>query len=109
MKKFLLTVVTLFCLTTAIYGDDNDRQQSNRTNNMRSSSTRSTVNNNGSPRASQSGIRFYWAKIYSGGTLVRDFIPVRKNGVGYLYDKVSGTLFGNAGSGSFTYGNDVNT
>lgn len=69
-----------------------------------------TVNNNGSPRASQSGIRFYWAKIYSGGTLVRDYIAVRKNGIGYLYDKVSGTLYGNAAaSGAFSYGNDVNT
>jgi hypothetical protein len=48
MKKILLTVITLFCLTTAIYGEDNDRQQSNKTTNMRSSSTRSTVNNNGS-------------------------------------------------------------
>lgn len=47
-------------------------------------------------------------KLYNGSTLVRDYIPVRKNGVGYLYDKVSGTLFGNAaGSGAFTYGNDV--
>lgn len=37
-----------------------------------------------------------------------DFIPVRKNGVGYLYEKVSGELFGNANStGVFSYGNDV--
>ena len=36
-----------------------------------------------------------------------DFIPVRKNGVGYLYEKVSGELFGNANSsGAFTYGSD---
>jgi hypothetical protein len=40
---------------------------------------------------------------------VRNYISVRKDGVGYLYDEVSGTLFGNAGSGSFTYGNDVNS
>jgi hypothetical protein len=40
----------------------------------------------------------------------KDFIPVRKDGVGYLYDKVSGQLFGNAASsGAFTYGNDVTT
>ena len=39
---------------------------------------------------------------------VRDYIAVRKDGVGYLYDKVSETLFGNANStGAFTYGNDV--
>ena len=57
-----------------------------------------------------SNVRIYGLKITRGNTLVRDFIPVRKNGVGYLYDKVSGTLFGNAAaSGAFTYGNDVNT
>lgn len=37
-----------------------------------------------------------------------EFIPVRKNGVGYLFDKESQTLHGNANSsGAFTYGNDV--
>ena len=41
---------------------------------------------------------------------VRDYIAVRKDGVGYLYDKVSETLFGNANStGAFIYGNDVTT
>ena len=47
-------------------------------------------------------------KIYINDVLVRDYVPVRKSGVGYLYDKVSGTLFGNAAeSGAFTYGNDA--
>lgn len=51
---------------------------------------------------------YYSAKIYSGSTLVRDFIPVRKNGVGYLWDKVTEQLFGNANdSGAFSYGSDV--
>ena len=50
------------------------------------------------------------AKFYNEGVLARDYIPVRDNNVGYLYDKVSGQLFGNAsGSGAFTYGNDVTT
>lgn len=45
---------------------------------------------------------------YNNGVKVMDLIPVRNNNVGYLYDKVSGQLFGNANSsGSFTYGNDV--
>lgn len=35
-----------------------------------------------------------------------DFIPVRIGTTGYMYDKISGTLFGNGGSGSFTLGND---
>ena len=42
------------------------------------------------------------------GNLLFDLIPVRKNGIGYLYDKVSGQLFGNAAStGTFTFGSDV--
>lgn len=46
-------------------------------------------------------------KIYRNGVLVRDFIPVRKGTVGYLYDRVSGKLFGNAGTGDFVLGPDV--
>jgi len=46
-------------------------------------------------------------KIYRNGTLVRDLIPVRKGTVGYLYDRVSGKLFGNAGTGDFVVGPDV--
>ena len=41
------------------------------------------------------------AKVY-------DLISVRKGTVGYMYDKVSGQLFGNAGTGSFILGNDKN-
>ena len=63
-----------------------------------------TLNNNGSLANVGTGLKFYGGKIYSSGTLVRDYIPVCKNGDGYLYDKVSGNLFGNANSiGSFTY------
>lgn len=36
-----------------------------------------------------------------------DLIPVRIGQVGYLYDKVGGTFFGNAGTGDFVLGNDV--
>ena len=57
---------------------------------------------------------YYYSKIkissfqirYNGG-LVRDFIPVRVGQVGYMYDLVSASLFGNAGAGSFTLGPDV--
>jgi hypothetical protein len=48
------------------------------------------------------------AKLWSGSTLVRDYIPVRKGSVGYLYDRVSGKLFGNAGTGDFVVGPDKN-
>ena len=68
------------------------------------------MNSNGTPTATSSKVRIKAFEVYNGTTLVRDYIPVRKNGVGYLYDKVSETLFGNvASSGSFTYGNDVNS
>ena len=36
-----------------------------------------------------------------------DVIAVRKGTVGYLYDRVSGKLFGNAGTGDFVLGPDV--
>jgi hypothetical protein len=42
----------------------------------------------------------------SANILVRDMIPVRVGNVGYLYDKVSGQLFGNQGTGSFVLGPD---
>ena len=37
-----------------------------------------------------------------------DLIPVRVGTVGYLYDRVSGALFGNAGTGDFVLGPDKN-
>lgn len=42
------------------------------------------------------------------GVLLRDFIPVRVGNVGYMYDKVSAQLFGNAGTGDFILGPDKN-
>lgn len=45
--------------------------------------------------------------ITGDNVLLYDMIPVRVGVVGYLYDKISGTLYGNAGSGSFGIGNDV--
>jgi len=50
---------------------------------------------------------FRYCKIYSGNTLVRDLIPVRVGQVGYMYDRVSKSLFGNAGSGNFKLGKDI--
>ncbi len=47
-------------------------------------------------------IRIYSCAIYDdSNNLVRGLVPVRKNGVGYLFDRVSGQLFGNAGTGDF--------
>ena len=53
-----------------------------------------------------------YVKIYQGdGSLIRDFFPVRftnENGVseGAMYDRVSGQLFRNAGTGAFVIGPD---
>lgn len=46
--------------------------------------------------------------IKNGNTIV-DLIPVRKGTVGYMYDRISGTLYGNNGSGSFILGPDIDT
>ena len=50
--------------------------------------------------------RLYVLQIYQSGVLVRDFISVRVGDVGYLYDRVSGQLFGNSGTGAFIIGPD---
>ena len=46
-------------------------------------------------------------KCWKSDALVMDMIPVRTGQVGYMYDKISGTLFGNAGTGDFILGNDI--
>lgn len=46
------------------------------------------------------------AQIRDNGTLIRDYIPVRKGSTGYMYDKVNGTLSKNIGSTPFTFGRD---
>lgn len=47
------------------------------------------------------------AKIWLSDVLVFDAVPVRVGQTGYLYDKVSGNLLGNIGTGSFTLGPDI--
>lgn len=52
-------------------------------------------------------IRVYAFSIKdSGGNVLFDAIPVRIGQVGYMYDMVSGELFGNAGTGAFVVGPD---
>lgn len=53
-----------------------------------------------------SKFKLYGCRITENDIIVRDFIPVRAGTVGYMYDKVSGKLFGNNGTGSFTIGPD---
>lgn len=54
-------------------------------------------------------VRFYSFRCLDtdSGLLVRDFVPVRKSGFGYMFDRVSGELFGNMGSGEFLIGPDL--
>lgn len=45
-----------------------------------------------------------YAKIWSGSSLVRDFVPCNYGGLIGLFDKVTSTFYSNAGSGTFTAG-----
>lgn len=55
-------------------------------------------------RNSKAKHKFY--KVFFDDVLMLDLIPVRKGNVGYMYDRVSGELFGNAGTGNFIVGPD---
>ena len=46
-------------------------------------------------------------KAIRNGENVADIIAVRKDGVGYMYDRVSEQLFGNKGTGAFIIGPDA--
>ena len=50
--------------------------------------------------------RIYEVKISQGNDIIMDLIPVRKNGVGYMFDKISKQLFSNQGTGTFILGPD---
>ena len=52
-------------------------------------------------------IKCYGVRCLKNDVLIADFIPVRVGNVGYMYDKVTKQLFGNAGTGSFILGPDV--
>lgn len=54
-------------------------------------------------------IKLYFFQWRRNGSLLHDLIPVRVGQVGYMYDKVSGTLFGNNDTGNFVLGPDVNS
>lgn len=56
-------------------------------------------------------VRVWYFKIIHGSKVVRYFIPVRftnelGQSEGAMYDRVSGQLFRNQGTGAFNYGND---
>lgn len=45
--------------------------------------------------------------VDSNDNIVKDCVAVRDGTVGYLYDIIGESLLGNAGSSSFTFGNDI--
>ena len=51
--------------------------------------------------------KLYSLKFWRNNTLMYDLFPVRKNGVGYMYDEATNTLFENKGTGSFGLGADI--
>lgn len=52
--------------------------------------------------------RIYGLKLWSGDSLIRDYIPVLDDeGTACLYDQVNSTYYYNAGTGSFTAGPEV--
>lgn len=52
--------------------------------------------------------KMYECTITQGSNIIRHFVPVRVGSVGYMYDDLNGVLYSNNGTGSFTYGNDIN-
>jgi hypothetical protein len=56
---------------------------------------------------SRASMTVYSFKVYNSNTLIRDFIPVRIGNTGYMFDKITGKMYGNAGTGSFTLGPDL--
>ena len=55
----------------------------------------------------QGNCRVYSFNAIDGDATIMALIPVRKDGVGYMYDRVSGEMFGNSGAGAFVIGPDV--
>ena len=54
----------------------------------------------------KSKFALYSFKIWQGGALVRDFVPVHRGRIACLLDRVTTNLFENAGTGYFLYGPD---
>lgn len=55
-----------------------------------------------------SKLQIAWFKISDKNqNPILDMIPVRVGNIGYMYDKLSGQLYGNSGSGNFVCGPDI--
>ena len=65
------------------------------------------VNIKGVKAASKHPIRVKRLSLFDkNSSLVADFIPVRKGNIGYMFDRVSGEMLGNTGTGAFIIGPD---
>ena len=68
------------------------------------------VNDRGVKTASKHPIRVKRLSLFDkNSSLVADFIPVRKGNIGYMFDRVSGEMLGNTGTGAFIIGPDKTT
>lgn len=64
--------------------------------------------NNGGVAEYQSSLKLYSCQIYDNGVLVREFVPCKNSGdVGGLYDVLNGVFYGNAGTGEFLLGKEI--
>ena len=64
---------------------------------------------NGSNTGNKLPVKLYYFKIWENGTLVRNFVPAKRNSdneIG-MFDTVTGQFFTNAGTGTFVAGNPV--
>lgn len=52
--------------------------------------------------------KIYYFKAYEGDNLILDLRPYRKNGIGCMRDELTGTIYGNKGTGVFGMGNLLN-
>lgn len=64
---------------------------------------------NGELNLFREGVRtqIYFFKWIKGNDVIFDLIPVRKDGKGYMYDRVSGKLFGSMTDNDFIVGPDI--
>lgn len=67
------------------------------------------TNDSGTALGRNTQMKLYACKLYNNWTLERDFVPCyrKSDSVIGMYDLVNGVFYTNAGSGTFTKGNDV--
>jgi hypothetical protein len=65
-----------------------------------------TITNRGVIQTGDGRISSFEVVDLETGQKLISFQSVRKGNVGYMYDRVSWQIFGNAGTGAFLYGND---